>query len=471
MRAGAVGIALGCLCFLLTLEGCGGGGSLGSSSMPPRPSDSVTPNPTPTASPSLYAQPDGTTLVYAGILTQTFQSFPEVVAPGTPSPMPTSATVENVTQNVTVKTNQSFNGASGLFDLHSAETDAYASGLKTTTSTTDTYETLSQSGSASQLLGYGSQFADESGDTITTEYAPQTILDQLPQTAGAQWSNGPGATVLEALAGNTAGSAITVDRTVHSDGTYSENTTYPPSYAAPGYTGVGQIQENTDGSGTFAWVANAGAITIEYSRPVPQPTGPPQITVAVFAGLDPTPANKPNSSFQLNSWYGSAPAFYSEADRDLGTVAVPASCALSTQLPQQATAIAQTIDRTDAVLGYTEHQVTTTYVTAGYGTLCTAFQDTQTLYYDFNGDQPFVFTSKPPLEIATVTETLSLQPSPQTSSSVTGTRTQSASTQTAALNLSASLRGRFDRAVSLNRQNRVQSMFRAAQYFHSKGAQ
>jgi hypothetical protein len=426
-------------------------------------------SPSPQVSPSPYPHADGDVFVYAGTLTQTFQTFPEVVAPGTPSPEPTAVTTQNVAQTITLRANQSFNGGSGLFDLHSAETDTLTSGLKTTNSTTDTYEAIAQAGSASQLVNYGSQFVDEAGDTMTTSYSPQTIVDELPDTAGAAWSNGPGATILEALAGNTNGSSITVQRTVHSDGTYVEKTTYPQGYSAPGYTGVGQIQENPDGSGTFAWVANSSAITLEYSQPVPQPTGSPLITVAEFAGLDPTPANPPNVSFQLPAWYGNSPAFYSESDRDLGVVPVPASCALNAQFPQQATAIAQTIDRTDAILGYTEHQTTTNYVANGYGTLCTVYNDTQNLYYDFNGDQAFVFTARPPLEIATVTETLSLQPGSTTASA--RIHTARAGTGTVSLDMSAALRAGFDRTVHSQRHQRVSSLIHAVRQLQTRGGQ
>jgi hypothetical protein len=472
MRAGAVCIALGSLCYLLILPGCGGG-SAGSNTLPPPVGQSTStatpsPSPTPAGSPSPYPHTDGDTFVYAGTLTQTFQNFPEVQAPGTPSPEPTSVTTQNVTQTISVRSNQSFNGGSGLFDLHSAETDAYTSGLKTTTSTTDTYEAIAQVGSASQLVSYGSQYADEAGDTVTTSYSPQTVLDQLPDTPGAQWSNSPAATVLEALAGNSNGSAITVQRTVHADGTYSETTTYPPGYAAPGYTGTGNIQENTDGSGTFAFVANGSALTLEYSVPVPQPTGAPLITVAEFLGLDPTPANQPYASFQLAAWYGSAPAFYGETDRDLGVVPIPASCGLKSQFPQQASAIAQTIDRTDTVLGYTEHETVTSYVANGYGTLCTVLSDTQTLYYDFNGDQAFVFTLAPPLEIASVSETLSLQPS---SSIITAqARTTSvAASAGPSLEFGAALRGSFDHAVATQRHNLTRALVRATQRLQLHG--
>ena len=468
MRAGAVCIALGSLCYLLFLPGCGGGSGgsntlpsqIGQSSSTPTPAPASAP--TPAVSPSPYPHTEGDVFVYGGTLTQAYQSFPEVVAPGTPAPEPTSVTTQNVTQTVTVRANQSFNGGSGLFDMHSAEIDSYASGLKSTTSTTDTYEAIAQAGSSSQLVSYGTQFTDEAGDSMTVSYAPQIILDQLPHTPGAQWSNGPGATVLQALAGNANGSAITVQRTVHSDGTYSETTTYPPGYAAPGYTGTGNIQENTDGSGTFAWVSNGSAITLEYSEPVPQATGAPLITVAEFFGLDPTPANAPNASFTLPTWYGSAPAFYGETDKDLGAVPVPSSCGLNSSFPKQAYAIAQTVDRTDTVLGYTEHQTVTNYAADGYGTLCTVLSDTQTLYYDFNGDQAFVFTTKPPLEIASVTETLALQPS--SSITTAKVRTQSAAGQTTpSLQIGPALRGNFDRAVAAHRHNLTNSLMHAIQ--------
>jgi hypothetical protein len=454
MRAGAFGIALASLCFLLTA--CGGGGGGGSPALVPTGTAATNaPSSAPSVSTSPYPRTDGDVYVYSGQLQQTFQSFPEVVPLGTPSPEPTSVTTENVTQNISVKSNQTFNGGTGLYNLHSAETDAITTGLKTTTSTTDTYEAIAQSGTSSQLLDYGSQFADEAGDTTTTMYSPQAILDELPEMPGAQWSNGPGATIDEALAGNSSGSAITSVRTVNSDGSYSENTTYPPNYSAPGYTGVGQIQENTDGSGTFSFVANGGAIAITYSKPEPQPTGAPLITVNEYLGLNTTV--KPYATFQLPTWYGNAPALYNESDLDEGTVTVPAACGLAKTFPSQATAIAQTISRTDTILGYTEQQTTTNYVAAGYGNLCTISKDTQTFYYDFNGDQPFVYTQAPPLQITTVAETLALQPG-----SVVGGTPMKVAVGTA-------LQASFRRAVSNVRQTRTMQLVRAAQSLRAKG--
>jgi hypothetical protein len=467
MRARAFGIVLGSFCFLLAFAGCGGGGS--SAVAPLAVSGAAgAAGASPPGSPPPYPSTAGDALVYSGTLTQAFQSFPEVAVPGS-SPEPVSVTTQKVTQNISVLTNQSFNGGSGLFDLHSAETDADTSGLETTTSTTDTYENLAAAGSGSQLVSYGSQFADEAGDTTTTSYAPPPILDEIPEVAGAQWANGPGATILEALAGNASGSAITVQRTVNSDGTYSENTTYPPGYAAVGFTGVGQIQENVDGSGTLAFVANGGALTIEYSKPIPQATGAPLITVAEFNGLDPTPADAPSQSFQLPTWYGAAPTFYNETDRDLGQVAVPASCGLNSGFPQQANAILRTIDSADVVIGFTEHQTTTNYVANGFGALCSVLADTVTLYYDFNGDQAFVFSAQTPLEIQTVNETLALQPT----SSIAGTRITASRVQAqshlSSLNISAALHANVNRVLRKLRQDRERSLIRAAQRLRVRG--
>jgi hypothetical protein len=467
MRAGALVLPLGSLCFLVAIAGCGGGNA--SSSIP------VTVSTAAASSPAPLPSSNGDELVYSGTLTQTFQNFPEVVPPGSPSPEPTSVTTENVTQQITVLSNQAFNGGTGLTDLHSVETDAQASGLKTTTSTTDTYETTAQAGSTSQLLDYGSQFADEAGDTMTTSYQPQRIDDELPETAGATWTNGAGAQVDQALAGDASGSAITVAQTINPNGTYSEATTYPPNYSAPGFTGVGQIQENADGSGTFAFVANDAALTIEYSEPVPQATGSPLITIAEFGGLDPTAADQPNASFTLSDWYGSAPAFYSEADRDLGTVTVPSSCALSSSFPQSAAAIQETITRTDTILGYTEQEVQTSYVSSGVGPLCTVLQDTQTLFYDFNGDQAAVFTATPPLEIASVAETLALQPASASTSTATA-KTRAKSTSISSLShtqfdVAPALRVRFDRAVEIARRRIVNALARRANSIRTAHAQ
>ncbi len=469
--AGAVGIALGCLCFLVTLSGCGGGGGSSTSSpeLPVLMPGGASSSPAATGSP--YPTSDGTQLVYGGTLTQRFQTFTEVVAPGS-SPEPVSTTTQNVTQAISLRSNQSFNGNNGLFDVHSSETDADTSGLKTTTSTTDTYQSIAPNGSGSTLVQYGSLFVDEAGDSTTTSYGSPLTLDQLPETPGAQWTNSPAASIEQALAGNSNGSGITVQRTIHSDGTYAENTTYPEGYSAPGYSGVDRIHENTDGSGTFAFVANTSALTIEFSVPVPQPTGSPLITIGEFPYLDPTPTDTPpprpyGAAFQLPDWYGSAPQFYNESDRDLGQLAIPSSCKLSTQYPQSAFAIQQVIDRTDTILGYTEHRTTTNYVGGGYGTLCTTTSDTLTVYYDYSGDQAYAFSSVLPLEIDTVSETLALQPS--TSTSAERTKTAAAIAHTTTFDASAAVRAAFDGRIATLRTQRERALIQNVQH-HSKNA-
>lgn len=402
--------------------------------------------------------------MYAGTLAQAFQSYPEIVAPGSPSPEPVATTVTSVSQSVTVATGQTFNGAANLVDLHNAETDALTSGLETTTSTTDTYEGAI-SGTTAQLLGYGSNYLDGSGDSATTLPSPATILDELPETAGAAWSNGPGATIDEAIAGNATGSPITVVRTVNGDGTYTEKTTYPPNYSGTGVTGVGSLQENADGSGTFAIVADGGIVTITYSPPEPQASGPPLITIDEYDKLDTT--GTPSASFQLASWYGTTPALYAETDRDEGVVAVPAACGLAAGLPAAATALQQAIARTDTILGYTEATTTTNYVAPGYGLICTALADKQTLYYDFNGDEPTVFTADPPLEIVTASETLGLQPS----SIIAAASIVRGSHYTQPEILGAALRARFDRAVRAARANRLMAYVRRLESRRRQGGQ
>lgn len=476
MRTGAYCIALGSLCFFLTACGGGGGSSGGTtpvtSGLPPT-HDSSGGSASPGPPPSTYPFSNGNALIYAGQLTQTFQNFPEVSVPGS-SPEPTSVTTTNVTQNVTMSSNQSFNGGNGLYDLHSVEADAVTSGLKTTTSTTDTYELVAQNGaSSSQLVDYGSKFVDEAGDSITTSYSPDTILDQLPETPGAQWSNGAAASIQEAIAGNGNGSAVTVQRTIAANGSYTEATTYPPDYSAPGYTGVGQIQENADGSGSYAFVANGGPATVTFSVPVAQASGPPLITVAVYQQLNPTAADAPVSGFFLPTWYGTSAALYGETDRNVGIQPVPASCNLSTQFPQNATELLQTINRTDTVLGYTEQETTANYVANGFGTVCTVLQDKQSFVYAWNGDQPFVFTQTPPLKIITISETLALQPGSNFSgapASAVGARKASSGVRTlTSLSVGPALRVSFDRAVSNLRHQHVTALVRATQRLRARG--
>jgi hypothetical protein len=394
-------------------------------------------------------------------LLQSFQSYPEVVAPGSPSPEPIATTLTEIAQRVSVKSGQTFAGQSGLYGLHSAETDALASGLESTASTTDTYEALVTVGASTQLLDYGSQYRDESGDTASTVPSPATILDELPENAGAAWSNGPAATIDEALAGDAKGSAITVVRRTNADGSYTEKTTYPPNYSATGVTGVGTVQENSDGSGTFTLESNGGILTLTYSPPEPQASGPPLITIDEYDGTDTTAA--PAETFQLASWYGSTPALYAETDRDDGSVTLPSSCGLAAALPTKATLLSQTLERTDTVLGYIETQTFSSYVAPGYGLVCTVLSDRQTSYYDFNGDEPFVFTETPPLEIATAAETLALQPAPAVAASA------HAAVAAAPAALTAVLRARFDLAVARARRRRVATLLQRLLASHLLG--
>jgi hypothetical protein len=416
----------------------------------PTATPTATPTPTPTPVPATYPYTAGSTFVYGGTLAQSFQSFPEVVAPGSPSPEPIATTLVDVSQTVTVKSNQTFDGTPNLTDLHLAETDAQASGLESTTSTTDTYEAVPGAGATAQLLDYGSNYADESGDTVSTLLTQPTVVDELPELAGAQWTNGPAATIDEALAGNATGSAITVVRTVNPDGTYSEKTTYPPNYSGIGVTGVGAIQENADGSGTFVIASNGSTLTLTYSPPEPQPSGSPLITVNEYNGTDTTAA--PTQTFQIPSWYGPAPALYAESDRDLGVVSVPHACGLGSPLPASATEISQSISRTDTILGYLETETTNAYVAPGYGVVCTTFSDKQTAIYDFNGDEPFVFTGAPPLEITTSSETLALQPSSTIATSV----------QRRPASLAVALRARFEHGILAARERRIGALMRRA---------
>lgn len=454
MRAGVMPIALSLICFL-SLCACGGGGGTtaipGAASVTPTSSAPGTP---PTPAPS-YPRAPGDTLVYSGQLQQTFEGFPKIVAPSEP-PEPNGTTTQNVTQTVSVQANQTFNGTSGLIDLHAAETDALASGLKTTTSTTDTYEAIPAS-AGGPLLSYGSQFSDEAGDTVSTLYSPAVVLDQLPETAGAQWSNSPGATIDEAVGGNSTGSPITVVRTVNGDGSYTEKTTFPNSYDATNYTGATLIQENTDGSGMIQFVLNGRPYTILNSVPEPQPTGPPAITLTVIQSLNATaPAA---GTIPVPAWYGMAAALYNETDQDQGPQTIPASCALDKSFPAQGTALVQTITRTDTVVGYTEKQTTTTYVSPGYGPLCTILSDTQTAYYDYSGDQGGNFTLAPPFEITTTTETLALAPSSfiagTTNASASSTKRLASVSGVPAYGLAPALRASFDRTVRNERRDRV----------------
>lgn len=375
----------------VALSACGGGGSSGGalpSGPAPQPAASASASPGSTAPLN-----PGQSFAYTGTLLQTqFRSQP--------APMPTATTLVTVQQTGTVKDQQAFNGTTGLYDGSVAETDTTL--LQTSTSQTDTYYGFSTpaSNGSTQLLEYGSTWADDNSDTLTYTYASPLVLDELPETSGASWTNSPAATILEDDTTNANGPAFFSKQVVNANGSYTETTTYPPAYA----TGSSVITQNADGSGSITNVAGAGAVV--FGAPQPQGDGTYVLPYSVYSVPSPGPNDQPSVSQNIPAWFTVPPTLFSETDSDLGSQPIPSACHAPSSIAS-AIEIQRTISRVDTILGYTETQTTSDYRIPTSGVVCVVMNDTQNQYYDWNGDVQHIF-SPTPIQVNTIAETLGL---------------------------------------------------------------
>lgn len=384
---------------------------------------------------------NGDTYAYSGTFTQEFDR-------ALPSPMPTATASQSVTQTVSVKGGQTFQGQSNLFDVVSAETDT--SSLQTVTSQSDTFVGFSSSSLPAQYLEYGSRWQDEMGNSISYVYATPRILDQLPEKSGNTWTNSAAASIDENESVGSTGSAFTSQLVYNADGTYSETSSYPPGYFGISSSSQrGVVVENSDGSGNYS-VPIYGAGDVVFGAPV---NG--QIPYSVYRQASPAPTDTPLVTGTIGAWY-SAPAFYSETNVDNGQTAVPAACNASSAFGSNAEQLVQTTSRLDTVLGYTESTTTTTYLVTGYGAVCIQMSDVTTSYYDFQGDSLALFYSHP-YQITKISETLGLQ---QTGTSIIGSTTvrRSNAVTSAPAAYATIANSLFARTLEKTRRDRVQAL-------------
>ncbi len=398
---------------LEVLAACGGGGaSTASSIMPSAPS--VTPNPvatpTPTPAPSGPPHPSaaGDMFAFTGSMVQN-DTYTYPVG----SPLPATSSTAKVSQAVTVFATANPNGGGQVQDFHSVETDAYPA--QTVGETTDYYF---KSGSTFSLIGYAS--TDGSGNRSTMMFTAPQVVDQIPETTGASWTNNPAGQLSQTF---IDGKSAT--RTIASNGTYVDSvqvygtTTNYPSIAS-------SVTENPDGSGVFQIIyyenGRAGYQPNEVvyqnyavSPPTAQSTNAQFLYITsqnypVYFGSPSPPTPSPYATLPI--WYTSPLSLYGESDKNLGTTAVPASCNLPASLGTTATEIQQTVTSTDTVLGMTTATTTKSYVVDGYGPVCVQLSSTVSAYYDYNKDTYFgaILYQATPMQTTTYTESLTLQP-------------------------------------------------------------
>lgn len=352
------------------------------------------------------------------------------------NPLPSTNVSAAVTQAVTVNATPNPYGAGTAQDFTVNEADAYPS--QTQSAKTDYFYTLSAASAGSsqfQLLGY--KATDESNNVTSVQYATPAIVDQLPETASASWTNSPALSLNETTA---AGDTIT--RTVNADGSYTETdhlygsgTNYPSVSVA--------MQENSDGSGSvkitkyetngpFGYPAGTLALTNYFiSAPTPNTVGLPQLQFThqsyVTTG---TPAPITQYAVPSAVWYplnnaGTINAIYSETDANNGALAILASCNVPSAFGTSANQLVQSISSVDTVLGTLTTTTTTQWVVSGFGPVCVQVASDVQAFYNYNNDTTRfgpVFQAQLPQQETKIAETLTLQSTGTTVSAQTATR-------------------------------------------------
>ena len=389
--------------FFVAITGCSGGGggsapkpaptstptqapTLGPTGPPtptPMPIVTATPTPMPTQPPSgsaiaNTARPlhNNDAYAYSGTTQQTF------VYSGT-SPKPSSSTLSTVKQNVAVTSNATYNGTSGLYDFKTTETDT--SSLQTLSITTDTYYGTLASAGMTYLIDYGYASSDSNGEkfsvTSTNPGPLNGLIDVLPETSGAAWSNSGAQSIAQ-----SESSGFNASRTYAADGSYTDTSTYPQASAARPTAAplVATISTNADGSATYSLpLFGPPNVTVAYSAPA---SSNGAISI-VLSQPGPTPQSTPSviQSASVGAWFQQPLRLYQELDRDNGAVAIPAACNVSSSFGGQANEIEQKSVRVDPVLGTLDSFDQLSYVVPITGVVCVQLQDRTLTYYDYSG--------------------------------------------------------------------------------------
>ena len=414
---------------------------------------------------TVYSQrPDnaGTTFAFAGTLNDSRQfAYPAPTLP------PTNATA-NVTQSVAVSAKANPYGTGTVQDFNVVENDAYPTqSFKTTT---DYYYQLA---SANFTL-LGDSAVDDQGNTTSVKYATPQIVDQLPEAANANWSNSPALTLQQTFVGQEQAT-----RTVNSDGSYTDtdninqgtgdSTVYPAMQIL--------LSDKGDGSSSFTYTFNytgtaynppytsqtfTWSVTAPYvPSPAPSATPGPAImdiyeSIATVRST-PAPSPVPAYQFSVRQWY--ALPLYTESDKNLGTVTIPASCNVPAGFGTSAMQIEQQVQALDTALGSIETTTTDSYVVTGFGPVCVRVSDTTKAFYDFNNDTGYNFYySDIPMQTTTLTEALTLQQSGTSTGPQLRTRMSAGPMQPVSPGAIAVVRSHVQMLAQRNRMQRIRTI-------------
>ncbi len=339
-----------------------------------------------------------------------------------PNPGPTATappTMLNYNVNTTVSVGSSkFPGTSTaqLVDENIVETDS--GNLSNSTYTTDSWVSLASSNSSYNELLYGQTVQEPSSSNqpvLTTLYNTPQIVDELPETNGASWSNNPQSTVSYSYESGDKGT-----RTVANDGTYSDVEQMGPSSGGGSVT----MTENADGSGSITgpYYGDGFIQSIAFSAPSPAPSATPMLNVTLtYSTFAQQCCGYPAAQVIPDYvWYpytqGQPLTFYKETDSVKSSATLPASCKSSPY--SHVTDVNRTITTLDTVVGDVDTTSMDSYDFNGFP-VCLVTNDVLNYAYNEEGTTPYTIYIGTQLGLMTVTtnETLVIQNAPQTSSS------------------------------------------------------
>ena len=331
----------------------------------------------------------------------------------------------------------------------------------TTSVETDTYPVLTVNTTATNGFGYviggapagspktfnpgtvvnlGSDAKDSNGVEYLTQLDPthgNGIIDVLPETVGAFGPNTAALSYTETDQAN-----FSRQRSVAADGSYVEQ----------GHDAFGDVQTITVNSDLSA-AYNADQYS-GYHFTMTAPSGTPKrIILRLFRAN-----GQQLAAYNLPSWIpANVTQPSTETDIDNGSTTYPASCNVPSKYGTSGNQIVQTINRVDPALGNLEILTTTTYTSGTVGPVCIQMTDAIQTFYDYtlqNGFIVFPSFTGAPVQLTSLTETLTLQ-SAKTSG---GTVTQSTARGTSSSRTTSSVapgafppvafaRARFEHAV------------------------
>jgi hypothetical protein len=347
--------------FACTLAGCSGSGGTANAVSPPVTTAAPTPTPTPTPTPDPHPVTDGGTVTFEDVSTTTDTQ------PSAPPTMTSSTT----TVTETTHTGATFNGHTAV-NVRTVAADG--------SFTNDNYEGYVPTPSGQNYVAYGQTGSFTKNQVTQTYVNPDPIIiDEIPEVAGATWTNSVALNVT--VDSGPANQHVHETEVRQADG--SEVHTYTHTDGTPADTVTNTYTMNANVTGSIVHQAPTGSYQFTIGQPVKQG--------AVFViPITYTDANGPQI-YTVPDYYpgnGPPPPTYTFGLTDLGTQLPPAVCSKAPQIPATHVHSAQTFYN---VFGNVGNLVEDLYFTASRGLICYTNSETQ-LTYDVVNDGALVDT-------------------------------------------------------------------------------